>query len=97
VVLQQAHNMGVLPGSTADHFLQQLLDEKPDLSWSQLWADFVVALVGQMKEEDKALLRSEVLGRARTVAEATGGIMGIGWKVSATEAKVLEKLEKAFG
>lgn len=97
VVLTQAENMGVAPSSTAHHFLVQLLDEKPDLSWSQLWSDFVSALVAKMSDEDRAMLKSEVLGRARTVAEATGGILGIGWKVSATEQKVLDRLEKAFG
>jgi len=96
VVLQQAHNMDVVPGSAADHFLDQLLDEKPDLSWSQLWTEFVQELGKKMSAEDKALLKSEVIGRARTVAESTGGILGIGWKVSSTEAKVLAKLEKAF-
>ena len=40
-------------------------------------------------------MKREVLGRAQRVAEATGGILGIG-KVSAAEQRVLDEIAKAF-
>jgi hypothetical protein len=96
VVLQQAENVGIARNSEAALLLVQWLDEKPELSWHHLWADYVGELVKKMKAEDRELLKNEVLGRARLVAEASGGLLGTGFSVSGAERKVLEKLEKAF-
>jgi hypothetical protein len=41
-------------------------------------------------------LRDEVMGRARAVAEAAGGFLGLGRKVSAAEEAVLRELAQAF-
>ncbi|MDP1915258.1 MAG: hypothetical protein Q8L14_03365 [Myxococcales bacterium] len=96
IVLQQAENVGIAQGTEAALLLAQWLDEKPELSWHQLWTDYVTELVKMMKPEDRELLKNEVLGRARIVAEASGGLLGAGFAVSGAEKKVLEKLEKAF-
>ncbi|MBE2248743.1 MAG: hypothetical protein IAE78_04270 [Myxococcus sp.] len=96
VVLQQAENVGVGAGTEAALLLAQWLDEKPELSWYQLWADYVGELVKRMKPEERELLKNEVLGRARLVAEASGGFLGAGFAVSAAEKAVLANLEKAF-
>lgn len=72
------------------------LDEKPELSWHPLWSEYVKALVAQMKPDDKAMLKTTVLDRARVVAEASGGFMGLAFRVSHAEEKVLQKLELAF-
>lgn len=96
IVLQQAENVGIAQGTEAALLLAQWLDEKPELSWHQLWTDYVAELVKKMKTEDRELLKNEVLGRARIVAEASGGLLGAGFAVSGAEKRVLEKLEKAF-
>jgi hypothetical protein len=96
IVLQQAENVGIGSGSEAALLLAGWLDEKPELSWHQLWAEYVGELVKKMKPEDRELLKNEVLGRARLVAEASGGLLGAGFAVSAAEKRVLEKLEQAF-
>ena len=96
IVLQQAENVGIGQGSEAALLLAQWLDEKPELSWQTLWADYVKALCAKMKPDDKALLKATVLGRARVVAEASGGFMGLAFRMSEAEKKVLEKLELAF-
>jgi hypothetical protein len=96
MVLQQAENVGITKDSEAALLLANWLDEKPELSWHQLWAEYVSELVKKMKPEDRELLKNEVLGRARIVAEASGGLLGAGFAVSGAEKRVLEKLEKAF-
>lgn len=96
VVLEQAASVGLKAGSEASDLLAAWLDEKPDLTWHALWESFVKALVSTMSAGDKDLLKHEVLGRARLVAEASGGFLGLGWRVSATEQTVLDKLAKAF-
>ncbi len=96
VVLQQAENVGLGRGTEAALLLANWLDEKPEPSWHQLWADYVAELSKKLKAEDRDLLKNEVLGRARLVAEASGGLLGAGFSVSAAEKKVLETLERAF-
>lgn len=97
VVMAQAGALGIKPGSEASLFLSQWLEERPEESWHQVWADYVGELCARLKPEDRALLKAEVLGRALHVAEASGGVLGKGWSVSAAEKAALATLEKAFG
>jgi hypothetical protein len=60
------------------------------------WREYVSALSATLTDDARQALKSELLGRARTVAEAAGGFMGMGQKVSAAEAAVLGELEQAF-
>lgn len=96
VISDLAKTIGLEKDSPAFEYLQKWLDEKPELSWQTLWADYVKALCAKMKPDDKALLKATVLGRARVVAEASGGFMGLAFRMSEAEKKVLEKLELAF-
>ena len=96
IVLQQAAAVGLKPGTEAGDFLQQWLTQKPELTWHNLWASYVSELSKKLSAGDRELLKNEVLGRARLVAEASGGFLGLGWTVSATEGAVLKKLEAAF-
>ena len=96
VILELSKSIGLDLGSPAFNYLSKWLDEKPEPSWHQLWADYVKALVAQMKPDDKAMLKATILGRARVVAEASGGFMGVAFRVSAAETRVLAKLEAAF-
>ena len=69
---------------------------KPPAALENAWSNYVKALVEGMKTDDKTLLKSELLGRARSVAGASGGILGMGSKISKAEAAALNKLEAAF-
>jgi hypothetical protein len=95
-VLDAAKQIGVVQGTPAMEFLQKWLSEKPEPSWHTLWADYVKALVKNMKPDDKALLKATVLGRALAVAESSGGFLGLAFRVSGAEKAVLAKLEAAF-
>lgn len=97
VVLEQAAGVGITPGTEAAVFLERWLDERPEFAWNALWSDYVRELSKKLGEGERELLKNEVLGRARLVAEASGGMMGLGFNVSPAEKKVLEKLERAFG
>jgi hypothetical protein len=95
-VLDAAHQSGMKTGSDAHGLLEGWLAEPPPPAVRDAWVNYVHALIATLSQDDRALLKREVLGRARTVAEAAGGIMGIGAKISKTEAAVLKKLEEAF-
>ncbi len=96
IILDLAKTIGLQVDSPAYSYLSMWLDEKPELTWHSLWAEYVKALVTKMKPDDKAMLKATVLGRARVVAEASGGFMGLAFKVSDAEGRVLSNLERAF-
>ena len=96
VIMDLAHTIGLEKGSPAFAYLEKWLAEKPELQWHDLWANYVKALSAKMKPDDKAMLKATVLGRARVVAEASGGFMGLAFRLSETERAMLEKLEQAF-
>jgi hypothetical protein len=96
VLLEQSSSLGIKPGSDAFLFLAHWLDERPDPSWYKLWVEYIEGVCSKLSAEKKATFKAELLGRARHVAEASGGVLGLGWAVSAAEKKVLDRLAKAF-
>ncbi len=95
-VLAAAQASGINQGSSAHTLLESWLKLKPPAAFELAWSNYVTALVEGMKPEEKTLLKSELLGKARSVAEASGGILGMGNKISKPEADALKKLEAAF-
>ena len=75
-----------------DHWLQQ----KPGAELMTAWKDYVAALSQTLSEPAKDALKNEILGRARDVAAAAGGLLGFGNKVSNSEQAVLDELEHAL-
>lgn len=97
VIAELARTIGLEAGTSAYHYLTDWLAEKPEPKWHDLWSEYVKALVARLSADDKALLKATVLGRARVVAEVSGGFLGLAWRVSDTEQAVLDKLALAFG
>jgi tellurite resistance protein len=95
-IMEASKSIGLEKDTPAYAFLDKWIAEKPELVWHKLWADYVQALVKNMKPDDKALLKATVLGRALTVAEASGGFLGVAFRVSAAEKQAMAKLEQAF-
>ena len=50
----------------------------------------------ELDAEAVSQLKTSIVSRAESVAEAAGGFLGLGNKVSDTERGVLTKLESAF-
>jgi hypothetical protein len=96
VILSAAEAGGVTKTSPGYALLEGWLDHKPDARLLQVWGEYTVALCAQLDAKERESLRREVLGRARAVAEAAGGILGLGNKINERERRVLDELEKAF-
>jgi hypothetical protein len=62
----------------------------------EVWGDFIVGLCAELSEAERNALKNEILGRARSVAEAAGGFLGLGKRISPEEEVILEELAKAF-
>jgi hypothetical protein len=95
-VLTAAEANGVVPGSESHQLLTGWLEKKPDPRLLETWAGYVQQLCSRIPPAEQHALRDELVGRARHVAEAAGGFLGVGNKVSPSEAAVLEKLAAAF-
>jgi len=95
-VLTAAKDAGLDRGSAGYQLLEQWLGKRPPPQLFAAWKDYMRALSATMDGEAKPSLKREVLSRARRTAEAAGGFLGFGQKVSAEEQAVLAELETAF-
>lgn len=95
-VLSAATAVGIESGSPALELLGSWLDHRPEPGVLAAWEAYARALVTSLDAGSLQQLRSEVLGHARTVAEAAGGFLGLGNKVSKKEEAVLARIERAL-
>jgi len=95
-ILASAEQIGLEEGHAGHDLLKGWIDQKPDKQLASVWHDYINALCDILSPEAKQELYEDLLGRTRTVAEATGGILGLGSKISQAEQSVLDKLAKAF-
>ncbi len=96
-ILEAAHASGFEKGQVAYTVLESWLTQQPKPKLLETWVEYIRELRAQLSEEEQKSLKASLLGRAQSVAEASGGYLGLGFKVSKTEAAVLETLEEAFG
>jgi hypothetical protein len=95
-VIEAAEANGVAPGTPSHALLQGWLGSRPDARLLQAWGEYTVEVCSRLPATERESLKRQVVGRARTVAEAAGGILGLGRKISEREERVLRDLEKAF-
>lgn len=94
-ILQGAHGKGLEEGSDGYELLQSWLARPPGDELFIAWEAYIKALASQLNDEQNRLLKNQIVGFAKLVATAAGGILGFG-KVSAAEEKVLHRIEAAF-
>ena len=94
-ILQGAHGKGLEQGSDGYELLQTWLQKKPSDELFTAWESYIKALSSQLNDEQNRLLKTQIVGIAKMVAAAAGGILGFG-KVSGDEEKMLQRIEAAF-
>jgi len=95
-VLAAATANGIPGGSPGYQLLESWLDHRPDGRLLEVWGAFIIGLCAELGERERESLKKETLDRARSVAEATGGFLGFGNRVSSEEEIILAELAKAF-
>jgi hypothetical protein len=95
-ILDRAGQSGIAPGSTEHALLEAWLDRPPDPKLLTAWTHLVRGIGEQLGPEEAARLKTTLLEHARAVAGASGGVLGLGTKVSGAEAAMLARLESAF-
>ncbi len=95
-VLTAAAKEGITDGSPAYQLLEGWLNKKPEERLETAWRGYVGALMHNLSPSARESLRDQVIGRARQVAEAAGGFLGLGNRISKSEERILCELEMAF-
>ena len=95
-LLKAASDDGIAYGTPAYRLLNRWLEERPTEKILDAWWKYAQALSRELDESSLTAFRVATLGRARRVAEASGGILGMGEKISENERHVLKDLAHAL-
>jgi hypothetical protein len=94
-ILAAAAAEGIHAGSAAFEMLEAAVTEGPTEVRRKVWFAYARDLSARLDATERLQVRDELLRRARKVAEASGGILGIA-RVSAKEQRVLDAIAEAF-
>jgi hypothetical protein len=94
-VLNAAVSEGIRPGAAPYALLEQWLQTRPDPQIYAAWKDYVHEMSRLMPKDSLTKMRKHVLERARRVAAAAGGFLGLA-TISAHEQAKLDEFEKAW-
>jgi hypothetical protein len=95
-LLAAAEQEGIAKDSASYQWLEEWSKERPSPQVLAAWKAYVAALSRTLDAQAKQALKQNLLGRARAVAEASGGFLGLGKRISSAEQAVLTDLEQAF-
>jgi hypothetical protein len=95
-ILQAADAAGITTGTASYETMKAWLAKKPGSDLLDAWKAYVSSLKSSLDDVAFAQLKTSIIGRAEGVAEAAGGFLGLGNKISASERKVLDELAAAF-
>lgn len=95
-VMAAARELGFQPADPATSLLDTWLSAPPNAELKAAWQGYAKALAGQLDAGARATLRAQTIGRARRVAEAAGGLLGLARKISAAEERVLQELDASI-
>jgi len=95
-IVQAARDAGIEPKDGHYPLLEHWLNERPDRQMLEAWEHYVQGLCKQLTPEEVAKLKSDTLTLAHKVAEAAGGLLGLGSKISKAERALIDELERAF-
>ena len=95
-ILNAAAERGIEADSDARQMLDAWLAMRPGPQLREAWAAYIETIKGILNDAARETLRNEILEQSRTVAEAAGGLLGIGPRISKAEKRVLEELSGAF-
>jgi len=87
---------GITPGSFAHTALEEFIKSTPREDARKAWYAWAAELNGKLDAAERRKVREGLLKRARAVAEASGGFLGLGNKISASEQRVLDAIARAF-
>jgi tellurite resistance protein len=94
-ILNAAAAQGIHQDSAAHGLLSSWLSERPDPRIVIVWRDYVREMVHLLPKDTSASLRDNFMERAKNVAAAAGGFLGLS-TISQKERAKIEELSKAW-
>jgi hypothetical protein len=94
-VLSAANKFGWSNKSIDYELLECWLEHKPGPSLLKAWAYYTGYVCARMNPDEIERLNAEIISHAKEVAEAGGGVLGMG-KISAREKEILGIIQEAF-
>lgn len=95
-ILSGAESTGIPRESPSHGLLRIWTADRPAPDLVAAWSEFIAGLCRELSDAQVDHLRRNILDRARDVAEAAGGFLGLGAKVSEEERAALSTLADAF-
>ncbi|MBF0253788.1 MAG: TerB family tellurite resistance protein [Candidatus Omnitrophica bacterium] len=96
IVLEIAAENGIKKGSTDYDLLENWLKHRPTAKLLEAWTHYIAGICENMSASECKTFETEILDKAKKVAQATGGVMGVMLQISPEEKAILKKMEKAF-
>ncbi len=94
-ILEAAEERGIVVGTPCHDLLESWLAHQPGPELMKTWKRYANELHENLDRATSDTLKFGLVGRARGVARAAGGILGM-LKVSKEEQAVIDELEHAF-
>ena len=95
-ILKSAEGTGFGRGTVDYALLEEWLNLRPPPAMLEAWVHYIRGLCEVLTPEECTELKTNLLSRAREVAEAAGGFLGLTSKVSPEEKTVIARMEAAF-
>lgn len=95
-VVSAAVKLGVPPEGEAIRRLREWLERGPTEDGRTVWKMYAAELCKTLSEKELATFREDLLKYAKSVAEASGGVLGIFMQVSPAEQRVIDGVAKAL-
>jgi tellurite resistance protein len=95
-VLNAAAAQGVAPDSVAGQMLGNWLVQRPNAELVDAWKRQMRALWPSLSPKERDEIRASALERARSVADAAGGFLGLTSRISPQEKAVLDDLARVL-
>jgi tellurite resistance protein len=95
-VLRAAEATGIPREGPGFALLEAWTKERPPPELATSWRSYIDALMKELSADQRWALEERIVERARSVARASGGFLGLS-KISAEEEAVLAELERTFG
>lgn len=92
-LLTEALASGITRDSGAYSLLEGWLGRDPDVTLFPAWKEYNDAMASHLSDTDHAVLKTSVLEKARRIARASGGFLGLG-SVSRAESEAIAELER---
>jgi hypothetical protein len=95
-ILDGSTRLGMGPASVDYVLLEAWLKQKPPEKMLTAWMTYIRGLCEVLSPVERDAIKATFLTRAREIAEAAGGLLGLTSPVSSKEEAMLKKLESAF-